>query len=361
MYRKLAYFSFDERSTFMCAVCQQPLIEPLQYACGDHVCQFCYYAMKTKGMKTFHCQRCNLNNGIDNFFRDKVIDKKLKSSIFLCPYSACSWKGKAMEYRCHIGACRYTPKYSPASLDLADSKDDPVKSSECLPSIKEDVFQNRAKATDKKIKALFGQMSVLEEDPSLQNCLLKGGITKVKTNLIELQEGFTELACTIQKLVATSYNGKFIWKIPEVSRRVQEAQAGGDQLFYMYSAPFYTSHYGYKIGLRLYINGNGPGKGTHLSLYINLLKGEYDVMLNWPFQQLVTMMLLDQNKEKDIVQQFRPGPASSSSSSRPIKERYLTWGLPKFAPLSVLQHSSYVKDDTMFFKVIVDTTGLNEI
>ena len=39
--------------------------------------------------------------------------------------------------------------------------------------------------------------------------------------------------------------------------------------------------------LRFYINGNGEGYGTHLSIFLVILKGDYDALLDWPFEQKV--------------------------------------------------------------------------
>lgn len=50
---------------------------------------------------------------------------------------------------------------------------------------------------------------------------------------------------------------------------------------------FYTAKYGYKLCLRLYLNGDGTGKRTHLSLFIVIMKGEYDALLPWPFRNKV--------------------------------------------------------------------------
>lgn len=50
---------------------------------------------------------------------------------------------------------------------------------------------------------------------------------------------------------------------------------------------FYTAKYGYKLCLRLYLNGDGTGKKTHLSLFIVIMKGEYDALLPWPFRNKV--------------------------------------------------------------------------
>ena len=57
--------------------------------------------------------------------------------------------------------------------------------------------------------------------------------------------------------------------------------------------------------LRVVVNGSGSGKGTHLSLYVNLLKGEYDDQLQWPFNATITVQLLnwsgDNSHEEETI------------------------------------------------------------
>ncbi len=52
---------------------------------------------------------------------------------------------------------------------------------------------------------------------------------------------------------------------------------------------------GYKICIRAYLNGDGTGYKTHLSLFFVLIKGEYDPLLKWPFDNKVSLILIDQN------------------------------------------------------------------
>ena len=35
-------------------------------------------------------------------------------------------------------------------------------------------------------------------------------------------------------------------------------------------------------------------KGSHLSLFFVVMRGDYDALQTWPFQKKITMMLLDQ-------------------------------------------------------------------
>ena len=46
--------------------------------------------------------------------------------------------------------------------------------------------------------------------------------------------------------------------------------------------------------LGVYANGNGDGKGTHVSVGVHLMKGENDDHLPWPLTGKVTIELLNQ-------------------------------------------------------------------
>ncbi|MEQ2175124.1 hypothetical protein GOODEAATRI_014978 [Goodea atripinnis] len=72
----------------------------------------------------------------------------------------------------------------------------------------------------------------------------------------------------------------------------------------------------------------------------------------------VTLMLLDQSNREHIIDAFRPD-VTSSSFQRPVSEMNIASGCPLFCPLSKLDgKNSYIRDDTIFIKAIVDLTGL---
>ncbi|XP_061699550.1 TNF receptor-associated factor 3 [Syngnathoides biaculeatus] len=159
-----------------------------------------------------------------------------------------------------------------------------------------------------------------------------------------------------QVLETASYNGTLIWKIRDYKRRKQEAVAA--KTLSLYSQPFYTGYFGYKMCARVYLNGDGMGKGTHLSLFFVVMRGEYDALLPWPFKQKVTLMLMDQGPaRKHLGDAFKPDP-NSSSFRRPAAEMNIASGCPLFVSQSVLESASYIKDDTIFIKVTVDTSDL---
>ena len=230
-------------------------------------------------------------------------------------------------------------------------------------------MEHREMSRTKELRALKDEVQSLKHDiasykesfDKLRNKLLSRvdhtvqAVVKVESAIRQLQDGFGEMALLVQTLQATSYGGVFVWKIPEVKRRRQEAKMG--RTISLYSAPFYTSRHGYKLCLRLYMDGDGSGKGSHLSFFLTIMRGEFDSLLQWPFKQTVSLMLLDQDRQRDIIQSFRPEP-SSASFQRPRMEMNVASGCPNFAPLSVLDNPSYVKEDTMFLKCVIDRTGL---
>ena len=159
----------------------------------------------------------------------------------------------------------------------------------------------------------------------------------------------------IRQQEVSCYDGLLLWKVSDYARRRNDAVTGRQTSFY--SPTFYTSRHGYKMCARLYLNGDGMGKGTHISVFFVVMRGQFDALLRWPFTQKVTMMLLDQDNVEHVIDAFRPDP-KSSSFQRPRREMNVASGCPLFCPLAELSNHAYVRDDTMFLKIIVDTSDL---
>ena len=61
-----------------------------------------------------------------------------------------------------------------------------------------------------------------------------------------------------------------------------------------FSPPFYTYPKGYKMCVGIYANGYGEQEGTHTSVGVHLMKGEFDDQLKWPFRGQITTRLLSE-------------------------------------------------------------------
>ncbi|XP_053137875.1 TNF receptor-associated factor 2 isoform X2 [Hemicordylus capensis] len=186
--------------------------------------------------------------------------------------------------------------------------------------------------------------------------VLSSKVRQLERSIALKDLALAEMERTIQEMEASSYDGVFIWKITDFARKRQEAIAGRSPA--VFSPAFYTSKYGYKMCLRIYLNGDGTGRGTHLSLFFVVMKGPSDALLRWPFNQKVTLMLLDQNNREHVIDAFRPD-VTSSSFQRPVSDMNIASGCPLFCPINKMESkNSYIRDDTIFIKAIVDLTGL---
>lgn len=124
------------------------------------------------------------------------------------------------------------------------------------------------------------------------------------------------------------------------------------------SAAFMTSQYGYKLGASVFLNGNGSGEGTHLSLYIRVMSGEYDNLLDWPFRLPITFQLLDQcsdpEKRDTITESFVPNPSWKHFQKPSSDADGMGFGYPKFISHEALLNGTYIKDDQIFVKITVN-------
>ncbi|XP_054583535.1 TNF receptor-associated factor 1 isoform X2 [Eptesicus fuscus] len=221
------------------------------------------------------------------------------------------------------------------------------------------VFENIVAVLNKEVEASHLALAASIHQSQLDRELilsLEQRVVDLHQTLAQKDQALAKLEQSLRLMEEASFDGTFLWKITNVTRRCHESACG--RTVSLFSPAFYTAKYGYKLCLRLYLNGDGTGKRTHLSLFIVIMKGEYDALLPWPFRNKVTFMLLDQNNREHAIDAFRPD-LSSVSFQRPQSETNVASGCPLFFPLSRLQSPkhAYVKDDTMFLKCIVETSA----
>ncbi|CAF1431527.1 unnamed protein product [Rotaria sordida] len=86
------------------------------------------------------------------------------------------------------------------------------------------------------------------------------------------------------------------------------------------------------------------------------MRGPNDAILKFPFNYKVTFCVYDQTpRHRHIIHSFQPD-VKSHSFQRPRLEMNIASGIPEFFPLTMIQQEGdpYVRDDTMFIKVMVD-------
>ena len=127
-----------------------------------------------------------------------------------------------------------------------------------------------------------------------------------------------------------------------------------------FTPPFYTHPCGYKFCLRINANGDGSGKRTHVSLFVYVMKGEYDADLEWPFYGDMTLQLLNWREDKSHIEKTLPfdDNVPEDYNSRQIKYlRGKGWGYQEFAKFDRLKYNSdtnteYLRNDTLCFRVL---------
>ena len=152
-----------------------------------------------------------------------------------------------------------------------------------------------------------------------------------------------------------SRDGVLLWSITDVMRKRHEAIT--KKKTYILSPPFFSGTRGYKMCIRVYLNGDGQAKGTHISIFFTIMKGPFDALLPWPFKQPVHFSAISQTGAKNVEDSFRPDP-NSSSFRRPKNQANISSGCPFFLPLSSLESGGFVQDDCIFIRAKVDGFSL---
>jgi len=78
-----------------------------------------------------------------------------------------------------------------------------------------------------------------------------------------------------------------IMKLPEFTTKKRNNEE-------WYTNSFYSHEKGYKMCLNVCVAGDGDGKGTHLSVFLFVMKGTHDDELTWPLSGKFQVKLLNQ-------------------------------------------------------------------
>jgi TNF receptor-associated factor 4 len=65
-----------------------------------------------------------------------------------------------------------------------------------------------------------------------------------------------------------------------------------------FSESFYSHPGGYKMEVEIHPNGFTDARGTHMSLYVVILRGEFDDQLRWPFDGSITVQAYNRTTER---------------------------------------------------------------
>ena len=224
---------------------------------------------------------------------------------------------------------------------------------ESLPRPKNDQLNTAALATiaSKVEKEIESRMTAELRRRDEEIAALKSSISKMENSMRSKHAELEDRDFRLSLIENSNHDGTMIWKIPQFSQRMSDALTGKNTS--IFSLPFYTGRYGYKMCLRLYILGDGIGKNSHMSLFFVIMKGEFDNILQWPFTHKVTFKLINQTGGRDIIDIFQPDPMSSSFR-KPKSAMNIASGCPRFVSHTELKNGDFIKDDTVVIECSMD-------
>ncbi|XP_015777915.1 PREDICTED: TNF receptor-associated factor 6-like isoform X11 [Acropora digitifera] len=151
-------------------------------------------------------------------------------------------------------------------------------------------------------------------------------------------------------------NGSYTWKIENYRQRRQDAISGIATA--LHGPAFYTSLYGYKLCLRINLNGVDSGVGRYIALFVHMMQGDYDSILEWPFTGRITLAILDQSEGTEFRQHISEtliAKPSLLAFQRPTAPRnYKGYGYVEFAPIEHICDPQYIKNNTMLARIQID-------
>lgn len=103
----------------------------------------------------------------------------------------------------------------------------------------------------------------------------------------------------------------------------------------------------YNFCIKVYPDGDGVGRNTHLSVFFAITKGENDDTLQWPFRAAIQMSLLN-GKGEVICSDKMKTDFRSVCNRKPENGCNIASGFPKFIRLQTLE--SILNDDTLIIK-----------
>lgn len=358
---------------YQCSVCLELLNNPHQDQCGHRLCLECY---QRNSSETQACGLCQQEGNIDDYIfdpayqpiPDNAIKREMRKLRVGCLHEGCHWENSLENLLSHLDLCEFKTSNTPPNLCSICHEEISMKGN-FEEHIQSDLVGHLI-CTAQELKTLkqtvTAQNDILLSMHMQYNTIYEKlkdipSVVSLKDRVEELKEDLEGSKCLIHDLQQrlylhelTTYDGTLLWRLSAFADKMRMAEIG--QRTSIYSPFFYTSRYGYKACLRLYLNGDGAARGSHISIFLVLVKGDYDPILQWPFNHSVSFSLLDQSPSKEHIKEAFKSDPSSSSFKKPTSDMNLPTGFPHFLSRKKFQvnKDNYVVDDTAFIKVVVD-------
>ena len=111
--------------------------------------------------------------------------------------------------------------------------------------------------------------------------------------------------------------------------------------------------------INVYANGSGDGAGTHVTVFVHLMRGEYDSRLVWPFRGDITIQLVNHSNDdhREWTVHFSDAAVAYGSANRVTTGERAdnSWGYGQFISHTDVESSTetrrYITNDCLTFRV----------
>ncbi len=295
-----------------CPVCHQIIREPYQVTCcGNKYCQSCIQAITNN-----RCPTCN-TEGFSNF-PDTGHKQSLYGLKVRCSHqkNGCEWTGELRQLNEHLNTdplpetqldgcpltiinCDFHHVGCAVKLPRQDMPEHQRTSFQIHTSLRCRSQQAEIAALTDKVSILESKVTNLEQNRSLETAFNEFTTTfraeieaKFKEKLDEENQRSLQTARSDDAPHTTIPFGP---PVLTMTNFTQHKEAGDVWL----SPPVYTHQGGYKICLAVHANGHDRFTGTHVTVCIRFMRGEFDDSLKWPFCGKICFRLLDQAKQTE--------------------------------------------------------------
>ena len=143
-------------------------------------------------------------------------------------------------------------------------------------------------------------------------------------------------------------------KIENYNRQLEEEKTTGQGIYS-------NSHMicGFKMRLIVYLNGCGKQTGTHMSVFFQLMKGEFDDCMEWPFDKRVCFVLIHQDdKNRCYKCVFNDAQEKKENAlkhfGKPDTDVNVALGFRSFVTLEKLHTDGFIKNDILYIRNVIE-------
>ena len=327
-----------------CPVCLLTLRDPhVISCCGEEFCKRCIERVQRDGLP---CPLCNEPNFIT--FLHKKLVREVNALMVRCPQKeqGCEWEGELGQVRQHLnpgaGNGQDVSKGCGFVMVACSHQCGAELPRRLLAEHEVDVCPKRP------IEVQMTSLVLKFEAIVTENQLLRKELDDVKQThreeLDKMRQKCDELVKMTECQLATLKANTVPLIMPPVYMIMDNFKYLKSNRLAWVSDPFYSHPGGYKMVVKIYPYGIGAGGGTHMSAYVQLMRGEFDDELEWPFDGLVTIEAYNWTMNEWSVRttiDLTKAKNDSGCICRPQMFRNYAKGCDRFISYGNLEHNYF--------------------